>query len=375
MTDRDQKQTDARNAGDRLVLGHVSEDPFAAAFKATRMPMIVTDPNQDDNPVIFCNAAFLRLTGYSDEDVIGRNCRFLQGPDTDPDTVTKIRDAIDVGEDVAADILNYRRDGSTFWNAVFISPVRDESGKIIYFFASQLDFTNVKSREADMAAARHKAEEEVATQTANLRAALSARSLLVHEVDHRVKNNLLTMASIVKMQARVTKDESNKRTLMSVLNRIEALSTVQRKLFTLDDVSKFDISDFIRELVTDLVGATGRRDIRLALDLEPVHVPAVKATPLSLIVNELVGDAVMRGLDDGGGEIHVRVRRPNGHYVITVEDTSVPVAVDPERAEFSKMLLEASALQLGARIERKFENGRTIVEVKLLVDGNQEHAH
>lgn len=162
---------------------------------------------------------------------------------------------------------------------------------------------------------------------------------------------------------------------MSVLNRIEALSTVQRKLFTLDDVSKFDISDFIGELVTDLVGATGRKDIRLALDLEPVYVPAVKATPLSLIVNELVGDAVMRGLNDGGGEINVRVIRPNGHFIITVEDTSVPVEVDPERAEFSRMLLNASALQLGAQIDRKFENARTIVEVKLQVDGIQEHAH
>ncbi len=368
MTDRDQQRAGARAAGDRLVSGHVSEDPFAAAFKATRMPMIVTDPNQDDNPVIFCNAAFLNLTGYSDEDVIGRNCRFLQGPHTDPNTVAKIRSAVDSGEDIAADILNYRKDGSTFWNAVFISPVRDESGKIIYFFASQLDFTNVKSREADLAAARHKAEQEVATQTENLLSSLSARSLLVHEVDHRVKNNLLTMASIVKMQARITKNEGKKRTLMSVLNRIEALSTVQRKLFTLDEVSKFDISEFVRELVTDLVGATGRRDIRLALDLEPVHVAAVKATPLSLIVNELIGDAVMRGLEDGGGEIHVHVTRPNGHYIITVEDTSVPVEVDPERTAFSKMLLEASALQLGANIERKIENGKTIVEVKLRVD-------
>ncbi|AYD05207.1 PAS domain-containing protein [Neorhizobium sp. NCHU2750] len=373
--DEQQHQTDARNAGDRLVAGHVSEDPFAAAFKATRMPMIVTDPHQHDNPIIFCNAAFLKLSGYSDEDVIGRNCRFLQGPDTDTETVAKIRDAIAAGEDVAVDILNYKKDGSPFWNAVFISPVRDEAGKIVYFFASQLDFTNVKSREADLAAARHKAEAEVAKHTAELRKGLAARSLLVHEVDHRVKNNLLTMASIVKMQARVTKDEAQKQTLMSVLNRIEALSTVQRKLFTLDDVSKFDMSDFTRELVTDLVGATGRKDIRLTLELSPVFVPAVKATPLSLIVNEIVGDAVRRGLSDGGGDIHVEVRRTNGHFHIRVEDTSEQIEVDREAAEFGRMLLDASAKQLDATIERRTEHGKTTVEVNLLVDGNQEQAH
>jgi PAS domain S-box-containing protein len=375
MQEKDQNQRDARSAGDRLVAGHVSEDPFAAAFKATRMPMIVTDPNQADNPIIFCNEAFRKLTGYGDDEVIGRNCRFLQGPETDRDTIALMRERIGAGQDVAVDILNYRKDGSTFWNAVFISPVRDEANRIIYFFASQLDFTPVKSREADLAAARHQAEAEVAKHTAKLRSALDARTLLVHEVDHRVKNNLLTMASIVKIQARVTKDDRQKRTLMSVLNRIEALSTVQRKLFPLDDVSKFDMSEFTRELVTDLVDATGRKDILLSLDLSPLLVPAVKATPLSLIVNELVGDAVRRGLSDGGGDIHVVVKRLNGHFLIRVEDTSEPVEPDSESAELGRMLLEASALQLGAEIERKRDGQKTIVDVVLLVGDHQENTH
>ncbi len=375
MQEKDQNRRDARSAGDRLVAGHVSEDPFTAAFKATRMPMIVTDPSQPDNPIIFCNDAFRKLTGYSDDEIIGRNCRFLQGSETDRETVAKIRDSIVAGRDVAVDILNYRKDGSTFWNAVFISPVRDEAGTIIYFFASQLDFTTVKSREADLAAARHEAEAEVAKHTANLRAALEARTLLVHEVDHRVKNNLLTMASIVKMQARIATDDRQRKTLMSVLNRIEALSTVQRKLFTLDDVSKFDMSEFTRELVTDLVDATGRKDIRLSLDLSPLLVPAVKATPLSLIVNELVGDAVRRGLSDGGGDIHVVVRRLNGHFLIRVEDTSEPVEPDRESAQLGKLLLEASALQLGAEIQRKQDGRKTVVDVVLLVGDHQESAH
>ncbi len=94
-----------------------------------------------------------------------------------------------------------------------------------------------------------------------------------------MKNNLLTMASIVKMQARVTKGNRQRHILMSVLNRIEALSMVQRKLFTLGDASKFNMSEFTRELVTDLVDATGRKDIRLSLDLSPLLVPALKATP------------------------------------------------------------------------------------------------
>jgi PAS domain S-box-containing protein len=375
MHEDDIHRTDAQTAGDRLVAGHVSEDPFAAAFKATRMPMIVTDPRQEDNPIIFANEAFLRLTGYSNDEVVGRNCRFLQGPETRTETVTRIRESIAAGKDISIDILNYRKDGSSFWNALFLSPVRDDADQIVYFFASQLDFTDIKSKEAALASARHQAEEEVAERTADLRAAVCARTLLVHEDDHRVKNNLLTMASIVKLQARLTKDEGQTAALMAVLNRIEALSTVQRKLFTLDDIAKFDVADFTREIVTDLVGATGRKDVLLTLDLSPVHVPATKATPLSLIVNELVGDAVRRGLSAGGGDIHVVVKRLNGHFLISVEDTSEPVEVDCESAELGRILLEQSARQLGAKIEKRREGRKSIVDVVLLVDAELEHAH
>lgn len=261
------------------------------------------------------------------------------------------------------------------WYAVFISPVREEAAKIVYFFASQLDFTNVQSREADLAAARREAEAEVAKQTANLRSALEARTLLVHEVDHRVKNNLLTMASIVKLHSRVTVNDGRRQTMVSVLDRIEALSTVKRKLVMLYDVSRFDISEFTRELVTDLVDATGRKVIGLSLDLSPQLVPAVKAMPLSLIENELVGDAVRRGLSDGGGDIHVVVRRLNRHFLIRIEDTSEPVEPDSESAELGRMLLEASALQLGAEIERKREGSKAIVDVVLLVGDQLENAH
>ena len=374
MQEKDRKRAEARDAGERLVARHVREDTFAAAFKATRMPMIVTDPNQADNPIIFCNTAFEKLTGYSSSEVVGRNCRFLQGPETNAATVARIRAAVSAGSDIAIDILNFKKDGEPFWNALFLSPVRDDNGKIVYFFASQLDFTNVRSREADLAAARHRAEEEVAANTEKLEAALKARSLLVHEVDHRVKNNLLTMASIVKLQTRITKDEGQKRALRSVLNRVEALSTVQRKLFTLEDVSRFDVADFTKELVTDLVEAVGRGDIRLTLDLYPLYVPAVKATPLALIVNELVCDAVRRGLSDGGGDIHVVVKRLNGHFLIKVEDTSIPVEVDEDVAEIGRILLETSARQVDAKIEKRIEGHRTTVDVTLMVDA-QESAH
>jgi PAS domain S-box-containing protein len=125
------------------------EDIFFAAVKTTRMPMTVTDPHRPDNPIIFCNEAFSFMTGYSMEEIVGGNCRFLQGPETDRKVVDQLRAAIANREEVAVELLNYRKNGSTFWNALFISPVFDDNGNLLYFFGSQLDIS--RRREAEEA--------------------------------------------------------------------------------------------------------------------------------------------------------------------------------------------------------------------------------
>lgn len=122
-------------------------DIFFAAVETTRMPMIITDPRQPDNPIVFANEAFLQLTGYTVEEMLGRNCRFLQGPETDPATVAALRTAIQEQREISTEILNYRKDGSSFWNALFVSPVRNRAGELIYFFASQLDVSRRRDAE------------------------------------------------------------------------------------------------------------------------------------------------------------------------------------------------------------------------------------
>jgi PAS domain S-box-containing protein len=112
---------------------------FFAAVEMTRMPMILADPRQEDCPIAFANNAFLDLTGYEEAEVLGRNCRFLQGVGTDPTSVRQLREAIQEKRAIALEILNYRRDGTPFWNAIFMGPVFDKQGELIYFFASQLD--------------------------------------------------------------------------------------------------------------------------------------------------------------------------------------------------------------------------------------------
>ncbi len=125
---------------------HPGTDPFAAAVRTTRMPMVIADPRRADTPIVFVNDAFCRLTGYPREEILGRNCRFLQGPDTDPETVREIGDAVRAELPVKADILNYRKDGEAFWNRLLMAPVRDAAGHLTYFFASQVDVTEERRR-------------------------------------------------------------------------------------------------------------------------------------------------------------------------------------------------------------------------------------
>jgi PAS domain S-box-containing protein len=125
-------------------------DPFVAAVRATRMPMIITNPRLPDNPVVFVNDAFCRLTGYARDEIIGRNCRFLQGPDTDPAIVARIRDAVAQVTSIETDIRNYRKSGEPFWNRLLLAPVHDAEGQLVYFFASQVDVTLERERLAGL---------------------------------------------------------------------------------------------------------------------------------------------------------------------------------------------------------------------------------
>src|SRR4051794_13572437 len=122
-------------------------DIFFAAVETTRMPMIVTDPRQPDNPIIFANRAFLAMSGYTPEELIGRNCRFLQGPETDRESIAQVRSAIAEKREFATEILNYRKNGSTFWNALFVSPVYNADGELVYYFGSQLDVSRRRDAE------------------------------------------------------------------------------------------------------------------------------------------------------------------------------------------------------------------------------------
>nr|AML76830.1 putative LOV domain-containing protein [Sinningia tuberosa] len=112
---------------------------LATTLERIEKNFVITDPRLPDNPIIFASDSFLELTEYSREEILGRNCRFLQGPETDPSTVKKIRQAIDNQTEVTVQLINYTKTGKKFWNLFHLQPMRDQKGEVQYFIGVQLD--------------------------------------------------------------------------------------------------------------------------------------------------------------------------------------------------------------------------------------------
>ena len=128
-----------------------------AMLDGSRVATIVTDPSQEDNPVIYTNKTFEQMTGYSRDEVLGRNCRFLQGADTAQEAKEKIRTAVRQREELMVTLKNYRKDGSDFWNRLFIKPVEVDGA--LYFIGTQTDISLERAQFEELQASQAEIEE------------------------------------------------------------------------------------------------------------------------------------------------------------------------------------------------------------------------
>ena len=238
--------------GDRyVVVAHVgrtarSETATDLRLKERAMDeapigITISDPALPDNPIIYANAAFERITGYPVAEVVGRNCRFLQGEDTDAKTVARLRRAIDDWDPVTVEIRNYRRNGEEFWNQVTIAPIYDEDGEPSNYVGFQQDVTD-----------RKRAEENLETERDRL-------ALLNQIVRHDIRNDMaVALGWGGELADRIGEDEAD------TFERIMTAATHTKEL---------------TEAVGDLAGILGTADP----ELEPIELDGVLRTEIERV--------------------------------------------------------------------------------------------
>jgi two-component sensor histidine kinase len=205
-----------------------------------------------------------------------------------------------------------------------------------------------------------------------LRDALQQRAVLLHELDHRVKNNLQLIASLMMLQIRRSGDPAVREALEGMLERLNAVAIVHRRLFQNEDAASFDAAEFVRDLVEELTGALHLKDIRLELDLQPASVSLANAAPLALLLNELISNALRHAFPHGRrGALRIKFVKSDRCCRIEIRDDGVGMGETTDRRDgFGRTIVDLLSRQLEAQVIWSDAQPGVKVEVELPVDGD-----
>ncbi|MDJ0643396.1 MAG: PAS domain-containing protein [Erythrobacter sp.] len=335
------------DAPDRFRAGHTSDQfsgasgvLFEQAMAQTRMAICLCDPHLDDIPIVFANRAFRRLTGYSEEEILGRNCRFLQGPKTDAEPVARIREAIANEDVVVVELLNYRKNGTTFWNALHLGPIYNDEGDLVYFFGSQWDVSDVRAARAEEQHARE----------------------MARELSHRMKNMFAVISGIVNVTGRVRGIQSE---AAEINSRIQALGRAYET--TLDDASSGSID--IGEAISAVLLPYDRDGERLQLESDNARMPFTAISIVGLILHELAANATKHGawsIDNGKVAVGWRVVDEGKSLEISWIEEGGPKVDEPGiEAGTGTAIVDRLLKSGGGSIERQWNASGLAVTISL----------
>ncbi len=338
---------------------------LASAVDATSNAVVVTDPNLPGNPIIFVNPAFTRMTGYRAVDVVGKNCRLLQGRDTDRATIDRLRKAISARKSVSVTIRNYRRDGRTFWNELTINPVVDERGQVVQFVGVLTDVTDRVRAEEALKAAKEQAE-----------FASRSKSEFLANVSHELRtplNAIIGFSEVMKMEMFGAIPQTQYRDyakdihdsgvhLLTLINDILDLSKIEAGKFELHpaDIQMPALIESCLRLVKDRA-VNGKLTLITDLmpNLPPLHADerAVKQMLINLLSNATK-------FTPAGGRITVGARTDeSGDYLISVADTGIGI----DEKDIEKAM--AAFSQVDSALNRKYAGtGLGLPLVRLLAE-------
>jgi len=305
----EQKDAEAKVESFKNKLG-----PFVVAADATRMAMVFIDAKQPGNPIIFANDSFLSLTGYTRQEVLGESFNFLMAHAADAEALAKIEAEFQGKSDGGSEIRYRRKDGSEFWAALFISPVRSEDGDIVQYFASFIDLTALKQEQA------HSRQ-------------------LIDELNHRVKNTLATVQSIVWQALRATPEA---KAIQEVIEaRLFALSR-SHDLLTSKNWKSVGLLDLLNDALAPFVGG---RAGRIVITGENIKFWPQAALALSIAFNELATNAVKYGaLSNDSGSILIEWKMDptaEGRRIdLRWREKDGPLVIPPSRKGFGSRVIE-----------------------------------
>lgn len=280
------------------LLPRMSAAEAMAILDRAGVAMTLSDPRLPDNPLVYVNEAFERVTGYAREEALGRNCRFLQGPGTDPDHVGAMREAIGAGREVTVDILNYRQDGTPFRNRLLIAPVLDGKGDVTHHLGIQKELSADEARRA------------------------VSREDALREVHHRVKNHLAMIGSLIRMEGRASAARDG---FEALARRVDALQMLYEEM-SLSGLGRRAGPVSLGPYLARVAEGTGRLDprgaVRVSTDMAAMEAPAEVAARLGLVLSEVVTNAVEHAFEGrDAGHVAVRLeRRPDGGARLAVRD-------------------------------------------------------
>jgi hypothetical protein len=296
--------------------------PFAAALAASVAAaptgVVIADPNQPDCPIVYANPAFHRITGYPPEEVIGRNCRFLQGAGTDQAAVGAIRRAVAERRAVDIRLVNYRRDGKRFVNELHISPVLGEDGAPRWILGIQHDVTErVRAEEAARRAAR--AAERANAEKSDFLAFVS------HEVRTPLNGVLGTLSLLLdtpldaEQRAYAETARRSGETLLWTVNELLDLSRIEAGKLELEDLA-FDPAAPVREVLSLQAAAAADKGLRLSGSVDAALPARVMGDPRRLrqVLLNLVDNAVKF---TAAGTVELKVARAGDRVAVEVRDT------------------------------------------------------
>ena len=276
-------------------------------FSLAAISIVLTDPNLDDNPIVYVNQAFERTTGYSRMASIGRNCRFLQGNDTDKADVDKLRDAVRCRDDVTVDILNYRANGEPFLNRLIVAPILDQSGVCQYFMGIQKE---IKERDLDPSV------DQIGSQ--------------LFEIQNRVRRDVSMVIGMIRRQSCETATPED---FVALSRRIETLQILHDEMKLADTKSNRDeipLGAYLSRLAVAIAHIDGRPGVRITLQIEPINVPIELAIRVGLVMSEVLTNAFQHAFERlDSGLVEVRLSRlTEGGLRLIVGDDGVGIPRD-----------------------------------------------